>query len=327
MGTREKLIKSSSLIWLASIPVLILLPYSGSSYFQDLLVLFTINIILVASYRLITTMGGWSFSHIATMGLGSYTMAMLTTKYYHLSFWITLPIGGAVSAVFGLLISFAVLRTKGFYFFLSTFAAGEALRQGFIQFRGFFGGVDGIAFIRPPEPILGYSFSNPVHYYYLVLPTAVLCLYLLRRLDTSSLGRTIKAVALNENLSKSFGIDTWQCEMTAFVIASFWAGVAGVLFGNYNGCVAPTDYTAVFMFKIIASSIVGGTSTFAGPILGLSFLTFLEEVFRDIHLIVPLIWGFCIIGVLLFLPRGLESLLFSVMAGKYSTWKGRRNKV
>ena len=98
----------------------------------------------------------------------------------------------------------------------------------------------------------------------------------------------------------------------AFVIGSFFAGVAGVLFANYNGFVTPTDYTAVFMFKIIASAIVGGTRTFAGPILGLLVLTILQEMFRDVYQIVPLIWGVFIIGIMLFMPHGLESQLGSI---------------
>ena len=110
-------------VWLGILlVVMIVLPFLLPAYWQDVLVLFTINVILVMSYRLITTMGGWSFAHIAIMGLGAYTMALLTTKYYSLSFWITLPIGGLVSALFAVAISYPVLRTRKFYFFLSTFA-------------------------------------------------------------------------------------------------------------------------------------------------------------------------------------------------------------
>jgi branched-chain amino acid transport system permease protein len=289
--------------------VAILIPYGLPGYLQDSLVLFTINVILVISYRLITTMGGWSFAHIAIMGFGGYAMAMLTTKYFNWSFWITIPIGGLVSALFALVISYPVLRTRQFYFFLSTFAAGEALRQCFIQFKGFFGGIEGIPFVERPNPILGFNFIDRIHYYYLVLGITVLCTFILNRFDKCRIGRTIKAVAANDALSESIGMNAWGYKAMAFVVGSFFAGVAGVLFANYNGFVAPTDYTTVFMFKIIASAIVGGTRTFAGPIVGLLFLTILQEVFRDVYQIVPLIWGVSIIGVMLFMPHGLESQL------------------
>jgi branched-chain amino acid transport system permease protein len=140
-----------------------------------------------------------------------------------------------------------------------------------------------------------------------VLVIVIASAVVLNRFDKCRIGKTIKAVSTNDTLSESIGINAWGYKAAAFVIASFFAGIAGVVFANYNGFVAPTDYTAVFMFKIIASAIIGGTRTFAGPIVGLLFLTILQEIFRDVYQIVPLIWGLCIIGILLFLPHGIES--------------------
>ena len=304
---------SSKIVGLAiALGLLIVFPFFLSAYAKDVFVLFTINVILMMSYRLITTMGGWSFAHIAVMGLGAYTMALLTTKYLAWSFWVALPLGGFVSALFALVTSYAVLRTKQFYFFLSSYAAGEALRQCFINFSGFFGGPDGIPFIERPTFLFGVDFVRTVNYYYLVLAIAIISGAILYRLDKCRIGATIKKVAVNESLSNSLGINTWGYKSTAFVIGSFFAGVAGVLFGNYNGFVAPSDFTTVFMFKIIASAIIGGTRTFAGPILGLVFLTLLQEIFREFQMWVPLIFGVCLIGILMFLPYGLERPLESM---------------
>ena len=306
----------AKILWATALLVFLIgLPFFLSGYWQDVLVLLTINVILVMSYRLITTMGGWSFAHIAVMGLGAYAMAMLTTKYYHISFWITLPIGGLVSAIFALLISYPVLRTKQFYFFLSTFAAGEALRQCFIQFVKVFGGIEGIAFIERPHAIIGFDFNDNIDFYYLTLALAIITGMILYRLDKCRIGRITKAASANDALSEAIGINTWGYKALAFIIGSFFAGVAGVLFGNYNGIVAPTDYNSVFMFKIVASAIIGGTRTFTGPILGLLFLTMLNEVLRDMYQWVPLLYGVCIIAVLLFIPHGLESQLKWIQFG------------
>ena len=100
------------------VALLSVLPYCLPPYWQDVLVLFTINALVIMSYRLIVTMGGWSFAHVAIMGLGAYTMAILTTKFFSVSYWIALPVGGLGSALFALIISYPVLRTKLFYFFL-----------------------------------------------------------------------------------------------------------------------------------------------------------------------------------------------------------------
>ena len=63
------------------------------------------------------------------------------------------------------------------------------------------------------------------------------------------------------------------------------------------------------MYKFVAAAIIGGTKTFVGPILGLIFVTLLQEVFRDLQEWLPLVYGIAIIGILLFLPYGIESEL------------------
>lgn len=287
---------------------LVLYPFVASSYYVGVGVLFLINIILVISYRTITTMGGWSFAHITMLAIGAYTTALLQTMY-GISFWIILPISGGVAALIALIIAYPVMRTRQFYFFLSTFAAGEAIRQCFIQFKTPFGGIEGIPFLSPPGKIFGISFDDTGNYYMLVLVAAAACGGLLYLFDISRTGRTIRAMSENENLSAAVGVNTWALKTLAFCVGSFFAGVAGCLFAGYNGFVAPTDYTPQFMFKIIAAVIIGGNRTFWGPIVGLLALTVMEEALRGSAQLVPLIWGMTIILTVLYIPRGLEGLV------------------
>ena len=173
----------------------VFLPFLLSTYHKEILVLFMINAMLVLGYRTITTMGGWSFAHTAIMGLGSYTMAILTQAEFGVSFWLTLPLAAVVAGVFSALLSYPVLRTRGFYFFLSTFAAGEALRQSYKQFTGITGGTYGISFIPRPGSILGVSFESTISYYYLVLLFTIVIALFLIAFNGSRLGRSITAVA------------------------------------------------------------------------------------------------------------------------------------
>jgi branched-chain amino acid transport system permease protein len=303
----------------AALPLLIALPLLLSSYWQSVLVLFAINATLVIGYRLITTMGGWSFAHVAIMGLGAYTTAILTSLEQPCSFWPTFFLGGLIAGAFALLISYPVLRTRHYYFFLSTFAAGEALRQCYIQFSGVTGGTYGISFIPRPSGFLGLDFSNTAHFYYLSLAVAVIVGLGLYRFDLTRIGQTIKAVAANEELSESIGINTWAYRSLAFVMGSVVAGLAGVLFANFNGAINPLDFKAVFMFKVVAAAIIGGVTTFYGPLLGLLYLTALEEIFREFAQWVPLIWGVSAIGVLLFFQGGLESAIHRLAMA--SVWR------
>ena len=228
-----------------ALPLLVALPHALSVYWQSVLVLFTINAVSLMGYRLITTMGGWSFAHISTAGLGAYTTAVLTTLETPWSFWATFFLGALIAGAFAMIIAYPVLRTRHYYFFLSTFAAGEALRQCYVQFSGITGGTYGISFIPRPEPILGMDFGNSVGFYYLALSLAVVVGLLLYRFDLSRLGHTIKAVAANEELSESIGVNTWALRTLPFVMGSVVAGFSGVLYANFNGLINPLDFSAV----------------------------------------------------------------------------------
>lgn len=297
----------------ALVAALAAFPFAVPSYYVGVGILFLINLILVTSYRTITTMGGWSFAHVTMLALGAYTMALLQTGV-GLSFWLILPISGAVAALAALAISVPVMRTRQFYFFLSTFAAGEAIRQCFIQFRGVFGGIEGIPFLSPPEGFLGISFYDTTSYYLMTLVICLICGGLLYLFDVSRTGRTVKAMAVNENLSAAVGIDIWATKTLVFCIGSFFAGCAGALFAGYNGFVAPTDYTAQFMFKIIAAVIIGGNRTFWGPVIGLIVLTVIEEALTGADQLVPMLWGLIIILTVLFLPGGMEGSVQRLLA-------------
>lgn len=278
----------------------------SGSYVHGALVLFVLNAILVLSYRTITTMGGWSFAHVAIMGVGAYAVAILSGPTFNLPVLLSVAIGGVLAGFVAMLMSWPVLRTRQYYFFLSTFAAGEALRQCFIQFKQVTGGTSGIAFIPRPGFIDG-SAALPFLWLalalFLVLAIAAVCF------DASETGMKIRAVGEDETLSASLGLDSWGLRATAFVLGSIGAGIAGGLLASYNGIVAPNDFGAVLMFKIVASCIVGGTRRAWGPLLGLVFLTMVEESFRSFPNYVPLIWGGLVIIVTLYAPGGLESLI------------------
>ena len=309
-----------------ALPLLVALPHALTDYWQSVLVLFTINAVLLIGYRLITTMGGWSFAHISTAGLGAYTTAILTTIETPWSFWATFILGALIAGAFALLISYPVLRTRHYYFFLSTFAAGEALRQCYVQFSGITGGAYGISFIPRPESILGIDFETSTGFYYIALALAVLVGLALYRFDLSRLGRTIKAVAANEELSESIGINTWALRTLPFVLGSVVAGAGGVLYGNFNGAINPLDFGTVLMFKLVAAAIVGGVTTFFGPLLGLLYLTALEEIFRDWAQWVPLLWGVSVLAVILLSEGGLEMVAIRLVRRARRWWAGRADR-
>ncbi len=294
---------------LGTLPVvLISAPFAISGYKVDLLTNLLVNIILVASFQLITTTGGWSLAHIPMMGCGAYATALLSG--IGIPFWVSLPLAALTAAAVGLVISYPLARTKGFAFFVASFAAGEAIRLCWIRFKIPFGGHKGLTL---PAPVLAgnvawLDFEEAVPYYFLTLIITLICLIIMYRLNSSRIGDSWRALASEENLAKSVGMNITKYKMLAFASGSFFAGVAGVLLAHRLWAIEPRQFGFNATLYLLVWVVFGGSHTFAGPILGVVVLTFLGELLRPLVEWVPMIFGAIIILILIFLPDGLESL-------------------
>ena len=289
--------------------VLISAPFAISGYKVDVLTNLLINIILVASFRLITTTGGWSLAHVPMMGCGAYATALLAGTL-GIPFWISLPLAGLAAGLTGMAISFPLARTKGFAFFVASFAAGEAIRLCWIRFKIPFGGHKGLT-VPPPvlfKNVAWLDFAEAVPYYFLALVITIVSLAIMYRLNNSRIGDTWRALASEEKLAKSVGINITKYKMLAFSIGSFFAGIAGVLLAHRLWAIEPRQFGFTATLYLLVWVVFGGSHTFAGPIIGVVVLTFLGELLRPLVEWVPMIFGTIIILILIFLPNGLESL-------------------
>jgi len=295
---------------LGTLPVvLISAPFAISEYKVDLLTNLLINIILVSSFHIITTTGGWSLAHVPMMGCGAYATALLCGKL-GVPFWVSLPLAGMVAGLAGLAISYPLARTKGFAFFVASFAAGEAIRLCWIRFKIPFGGHKGLA-VPPPvlvDNVTWLDFAEAVPYYFLALTVTVVSLAIMYRLHRSRIGDTWRAIESQDDLAKTVGINNTKYKMLAFAIGSFFAGVAGVLLAHRLWAIEPHQFGFTTTLYLLVWVVFGGTHTFSGPIFGVVALTFLGELLQPLFEWVPMIFGAIIILTLIFLPNGLESL-------------------
>lgn len=281
-------------------------PFAADAYSVEVFILFLINLILVTSYRILTTTGDWSLSHVVLMGSGAYTTALLT-KWWDLPIYLTVPLSACVAALVGLIVVTPLLRTKGFGFFIASFALGELIRLCWIKFRGPFGGPRGMIGI-PNGEIGSIDFFEPIPYYFFVLAIAVLSMLFMYRLDRSRIGRTFKAIYTDEGLAESLGIDVHRYRALAFVTGTFFAGIAGSLLAHRLGAVDPKNFDINTMVYLIIWIVVGGTTTFWGPLIGLTAMTMVFEWTRPLLEWRPLLFGGILIFFLIFLPGGLDGL-------------------
>ncbi len=304
-----------ALAWAGLVVLLVGVPHVLSFSQQEILVFLTINVLLVASYRLLTLTGEWSLAHVVIMGVGAYASA-LYSKHFGIWVPVSAALGAMTAAGVALVLSVPLFRMKGFYFLIGSFAAGEIIRLLWKRFREPFGGPKGLKRIEGvPDLDLGvytFDFFEPVTYYYLALAVVSVSLWIMWRIERSPVGLTFHAVHWQDKLASSAGVNVRAWRTLAFVIASGFAGLSGALLAHYIGTINPGSFEVEHMVFVLTWAIVGGTATFYGPILGCVTLTILNEiVLREIGLEQwrPLIYGLVLIASVLFLPKGLESLV------------------
>jgi branched-chain amino acid transport system permease protein len=142
------------------------------------------------------------------------------------------------------------------------------------------------------------------------------------RIDRSRIGDTFKSIYEDDILAASIGIRVGRYRSLAFVLGSFFAGIAGALMAHRLNAIDPHIFGLDEMVYLLVWVVAGGTATFAGPIIGVAVMSFLFEWTRPLLEWRPLFFGAILIGFLIFMPGGLESLI-----PKFTRLFGNRNAV
>lgn len=306
---RQNLVRTTAFLILAAI-LLVVPIVIRDPYVVHILIMVGISIILCASLRLVLVTGIWNLGQIAFYAIGAYTLTLLMV-YYDVSFWLSLPLAGIAAAVVSLGFGYLTIRIKGLYFVMLTLAFVEMIRLTIIAVP--FLGAQRVMNIPPPNPIiipylLRVEFISKTPYYYLVLALVVITLAVLYLIDRSRMGDILKSIAASEPLCQSVGINTTRYKVLAFVICSFFAGIAGGFYAPYIGLIAPGSFTSWASIMVFLALVVGGVGSFWGPVIGASLMTALPEVLRGAVMYEPLISAAILILILFFLPGGLVSL-------------------
>jgi len=295
---------------------LISLPFVlRSPYWVSILIILGIYTLLVASLRTITLIGVFSLGHVGFMLIGAYSSALLVMRT-GLSFWAAFIIAGLVSAAVALLLSYPFLRVKGIYFAILTLLTAETFRLVAWNWKSLTGGNYGLINIPAPNPLtipgLGImQFESFNSYYYLTLTVVVLSLFLLYRLEHSKAGFIWRAIREADILTRCVGINIMKFKIINFVVACFFAGVAGALFAHFQRSLS-VDYSSTFgtmmSIYLIVYLVVGGPERFAGPILGATVLIIASEFARPLQENQPILLGVITILIVLYMAQGIVGL-------------------
>jgi branched-chain amino acid transport system permease protein len=221
-----------------------------------------------------------SFGHAAYFGASAYVTGWLTTVHG----WGTLEgiLGGvAVSMLLGLVIGAIAVRRQGIYFAMITLALAQVVYFICLQAQ-FTGGENGLQGI-PRGSLLGLiGLGNDRIMYYFVLAVFIGVFIFIRRIVHSPFGQVLKAIRANEPRAISLGYKVDRYKLTAFVLSASLAGLAGSLKALVLGFATLSDVSQTTSGEVILMTLLGGSGTFLGPVVGANVVVTLQEYLSDL---------------------------------------------
>lgn len=261
-----------------------------SGYLEGILVILLLNIIFAYAVYWPLAAGQLNLGVAGFVGIGAYVSAYAGNEY-GVSPYLT-SIGAAlVTFAVAVIIAVPVLRTKGIYLALATFAFGQVLHSLFLNLE-----------------VVGGAAGYPVNAYIGIGGIAVcaLAVFLVTFfLDRTRFGLNMVAVHDDNAVADLFGIHVRRYQTLAFAIGAGIAGLGGALYGHHFSYIEPQNYTILFSIFVVLFVLLGGTQTVFGPLLGAVFFTLLPEVLRGSEEWRYAIFAVFIIATMILRPQGL----------------------
>ncbi len=282
-------------------------PFISSMYQTNIMTTALIYVMLGLGINIVVGLAGLlDLGYVAFYAVGAYAYALLN-YHYQLSFWIVLPIGAALGALFGILLGFPVLRLRGDYLAIVTLGFGEIIRLVLENWNAFSFGPSGIANIPRPG-FFGFKFSLPevtIYIYFVMLVLVVFTIFVVNRLENSRIGRAWIALREDEVACQAMGIDKTRTKLTAFSLGATWAGMVGVVFAAKTTFINPASFTIWESIIILCVVVLGGMGSILGVILGALVLILLPEYLRAFSEYRMLIFGTMLVLMMVFRPGGI----------------------
>ena len=237
--------------------------------------LFAVSFNLLFGYA-----GLLSFGQAAYFGLGAYTTAILLKRVAGTPLLLAIILGGIAGAIGGIIIGFFCVRRKGGYFVLLTLAFNQLIWAGAWKWRHVTGGDDGIGGFVPKNLHLGImtlDLTKTETVYYLTVAIVLILFFLAWYLTKTPFGNTIWTIKVNEERAAFLGYDVNFSKRLIFTIASFFAGIAGSLFAVFQDFVATNVVNLLLSTEVILMTILGGSGSFFGPILGAAVFVYFSD--------------------------------------------------
>lgn len=281
---------------------------------------------------LIGTTGLISFGQAGFLAVGAYTTAILAADY-GMPLWLCLPAAGLAAATFGLLVGIPSLRLKGLYLAITTLAFTIIITHLILTAEDFTHGSSGIS--TPKPALFGLELSSDRAFYYLVLAVLTLAVLGSANVKRSRIGRALLAIREQDIAARAMGVPVARYKLYAFVISSFYAGVAGALMAYSIRFVNVDSFSMIISIEAVSIIIVGGLGSTAGAVIGSFLIIGLAELLNlafgamggtvatgSVLELKSLIYGLTIVLFLRFEPDGLMGI-YRELKNRWINWPFR----
>jgi len=289
--------------------LMVIFPHATDSYQINIMTIALMYVVLGLGLNIVVGLAGLlDLGYVAFYAVGAYAYALLN-HHFGLSFWVVLPLGGFLAAIFGILLGFPVLRLRGDYLAIVTLGFGEIIRLVLENWNDFSMGPSGIANIERPS-FFGMELTldqSTMYIYYLMVVFTILTIFFVNRLQNSRIGRAWLALREDEIACQAMGIGRTRTKLMAFALGASWAGLMGVVFAAKTTFINPASFTFLESAIILSVVVLGGMGSIPGVILGALIMILMPEYLRAFSEYRMLVFGGAMVVVMVFRPQGLIS--------------------
>lgn len=272
-----------------------------SQYYELVLMYVGINIILTVSLNLVNGyMGEFAVGHAGFMAVGAYVSSLLSVRVFPAEwggflFPVVLVGGGLGAGLVALIVAIPSFRTRGDYLAIVTLALNMIVKSV----------IENIEAIGGPRGFLGMGKYTNLAWVYV---WTLLTLWFIRNFIFSNFGRGVLSIREDETAAELVGVNTKQVKVQAFIIAAFFAGIAGGLFAHLLQYIHPRNFDIIKSTEVLIMVYLGGIGSITGSVLGASIFTLLLEALRFMGVWRMVLMPLLLVILMVVRPTGIMGL-------------------